>query len=152
MSNPTPFFVWKSGFELAIPEVDAEHRRFFELMNELYAAMIRGDGDEQLRSTLGSLMEYAAYHFVGEEEFLAAAGFPEVVAQRKQHAWFLEGLENLVLKDSEAARTALSFMKNWFLEHILGTDKKYAAWLVASNNPDPVVLHGNQRARAGGTP
>jgi hemerythrin len=117
--------------------------------SELYAAMVREDGNEQLRSTLGNLVEYAAHHFGGEEEFLASVGFPELAVQRKQHAWFLEGLEGLVLKDSEASRAALTFMKNWFLEHILGTDKKYATWLVASNNPDSVVLRGDQRGRAG---
>jgi hemerythrin-like metal-binding protein len=152
MSNPAPFFVWKPAFDLEIPVVDAEHRRFFELMNELYAAMVRGDGDKQLRATLTNLTEYAAYHFGGEEDFLASVGFPELHVQRKQHAWFLEGLEGLVLKDSDASRAALTFMKNWFLEHILGTDKKYAAWLVGSHNCHSVVLHGNQGVRTMGSP
>ena len=122
MSNPPPFFVWKPGFELGIPDVDPEHRRFFEITDELYTGMVRGDGEDQMRSTRRKLTDYAAHHFSGEERFLAAIGYPESYVQRKEHAWFLHELEGVALKDSESARAVLTFMKNWFLQHILGTD------------------------------
>jgi hemerythrin-like metal-binding protein len=86
MAHPTPFFVWKPAFDLAIPTVDAEHRRFFEIMNELYAAMVRGQGDAVVHSTLRRLVEYATRHFAGEEEFLAGAGYPELHVQIQRQA------------------------------------------------------------------
>lgn len=130
MAKCTPaFVVWKSAFALEIPTVDAEHRRFLEMMNELYDAMTRGDSDGQLRATRANLEAYAAFHFAGEDELLGAVEFPGRAGHRKQHAWFTEQLKALQMDRSDASRATLTFMKDWFVQHILGADREYAAWI-----------------------
>jgi hemerythrin len=135
--TPRPFFSWKPEFVLGIPDVDAEHERFFQLVNELYVSMVRGDGEQQQGSSLRSLLAYAAFHFEREEALLDAVHYPGVGTQRKQHQWFVEYLERQPTETSGASRAALGFAKDWMLEHILGTDKQYSVWLASRTFPVP---------------
>jgi len=147
MTNPVTFCTWKAEFALGLPEVDAEHQRFFEIMNELHGAMLRGNADAQVASTLCSLTAYATNHFEHEERALAEVGYPQLHVQRKQHQWFLAQMQQLALSNRESSRGALSFMKDWLVEHILGTDKKYAVWIAAQAHLFPSGFHLESLAR-----
>jgi hemerythrin len=129
MANPPPFFTWKLEFALGIRGVDAEHERFFEIINELYTAMNDGDGDIQVRMTHRRLMDYAAFHFNAEEAFLSELDYPDIEVQRRQHEWFLGQLANLRHQPRASAFPTLLFARDWLLQHILGTDKQFAVWL-----------------------
>lgn len=133
-------YSWKPAYELGIPRIDSEHRHFLDLLNELYAAMVRGEGETQLLATRSDLMRYVAHHFQGEEEFLASVDYPEVAGQRMQHQWFLHELESLALRDSGVSSAKLSLMRDWFVDHILGTDKQFSQWLTATQHTRPVAL------------
>jgi hemerythrin len=137
-NTPPPYVSWKKAFELGIPEVDEEHETFFEIINQLYAAMSRGAQTGYLQSCRARLQEYAAYHFKGEEDFLAVVGFPGLAGQRKEHAWFTKCIGELNLDSPDQARAALALAREWMLRHILGTDKHYAKWL-AETKPEHVV-------------
>lgn len=52
--NGPKFFVWKPEFALGVPVVDAEHQRFFELINELYAAMLDGSPPPRIKAVFES--------------------------------------------------------------------------------------------------
>jgi hemerythrin len=131
--HPTPqFFNWQHEFALGIPDADAEHQRLFEMMDQLYATMLRGDAD--VRSAHRHLTEYVAYHFAGEEAFLTSIGYPDVDAQRKQHRWFMDELRRLV--DGPDPRKTLLALRDRLLEHILGTDNKYARWLESPSSDE----------------
>ena len=128
-SAPPAFFQWKPSFEVGIPQVDAEHRQFFEIINELYAAMTKGEAPAVMAAVHARLVDYAASHFRAEEEFLAAVDYPALAVQVRQHAWFLRTISELRLDSSDRPRETLALARDWMLRHILGTDKHYAAWL-----------------------
>lgn len=58
--------------------------------------------------------------------------------QRKQHEWFVREVGKLPIASSSG--DALGFLKNWILEHIMGTDQQYVAWRAAGSEK-PQVSH-----------
>jgi hemerythrin-like metal-binding protein len=143
MNLPSRFFVWKKSFELGIASIDADHQGFLELMNNLHAAMDRGEGFERTHATLDALRAYATYHFIREEDLMGSAGYPGLNTHRVQHAWYLYYLEKLTgqaATDSLLACETMGFMRNWFLDHILGIDKRFSDWLDATNLIELVAL------------
>ena len=123
------FFVWKPEFKIGIPLADEEHQRFFEIMNRLYAAMCAGGRQADLQRIHGELKVYAVTHFAHEEEYLSRIGYPGLSAQKIQHARFVADLSLLSATRSQASKNALAVMRDWLLQHILGTDQKIAKWI-----------------------
>ena len=130
-SRPEPlrFFVWKDSFRVGIEAVDRDHQQFFEIINRLYHAMVLGKGEVVVRSTLADLIAYAREHFAREERELDAMGYPGQAQHQAEHRYFLQELERMKLQRAASAQRALVVAREWLLEHILSTDKKYATWL-----------------------
>jgi hemerythrin-like metal-binding protein len=128
------FFVWKPEFALGLPEIDAEHQRFSEIMNDLYAAIVQGDPEAEACSALSRLIDYATSHFGHEEEALSAVGYPHLLVQRKQHECFSPRSWSSLPRAASPLAARFIFMKDWLLEHVLGTDREYANWLATEGH------------------
>ncbi len=132
-------YVWKESFSLGIPELDAEHRAFFDLINAVGEAADRGDGEVQ--SALSSLRTYADIHFAHEELFLKVAACPELPRQQAEHAEYVRQLIELERGGECCSQAGLDFARSWLIGHILDSDKRCAAWLqeTAVRMPYPVA-------------
>jgi hemerythrin len=128
ITSEEEFVCWKEEFELGVDRLDAEHRFFFELLNELFAAVVRGRGEEQTTAILRRLAAYADMHFAGEERALAETGCPCLPLQQVQHAMFLRNLRTIG-ESTVRSRAMLDFMRDWFVLHILETDRRCVPWL-----------------------
>ncbi len=137
MATSIPFFTWKPEFALGMPGIDAEHERFFEIVNELHEAIRDGDGDLQLGATHRRLMDYAIFHFSSEEAALRKVAYPRLDAHHREHEWFLGEVGKIRSQRRDAAIAALSLARDWLLQHILGTDKRCADWLRAPRRTVP---------------
>jgi len=122
------FFVWKDSFNLGVERIDGQHQCLFEVMNRLYVSLASGDPEPIVINALNDLRFYASQHFGEEEAILARAGYPEMEKHRAQHGYFSAQLESFDVRRPKASE-ALSFLKDWFLQHILGTDRKTEEWL-----------------------
>jgi hemerythrin len=127
MQDPK-IFQWKDAFRLGIPSVDAQHEIFFELLSDLSMGLADRQGEARLRAVLAELERHAREHFAEEEEYMAALDYPELESQRLEHRKFLEQLAGLELS-GPGARSVLSLLRSWLLEHILGTDMEFSRWL-----------------------
>jgi hemerythrin len=126
-SDPA-YVSWKQDFELGVSRIDTEHRFFFGLLNDLFAAVTRGQGEAHVGAVLGRLAAYADLHFAGEERDLAEAGCPCLAVQRSQHEMFRRNLQ--AIRESETrSRAAVDFMRDWLVLHILETDRRCVPWL-----------------------
>lgn len=137
-SRPPPGVSWRKVFELGIPEVDAEHETFLEIVGSLHAAMTRGGTQLYLEAIRDRLERYAAYHFSGEEEFLAAVAYPGLPGQQREHAWFVRFVRELRLEAADHGSAALALAREWLVRHILENDRAYTTWL-ARTRPSTVV-------------
>ena len=124
---------WKEIYSVNTPEMDDQHKHLILLLNQLHDAMVRGAGNEVLRSVLDQLVTYTKAHFVDEERALEAAGYPRLAQHKAEHKALTD--EVVKFRDEFAAGKVavsvrvLTFLKEWLNHHIIGSDKLYAPWL-----------------------
>ncbi len=129
MAGERQSFEWSPRYALGDDRLDGEHRNFFRLLEELHRAVEAGRGEEVLKKLHAALREYARVHFRDEEAWLAQAGYPGLQQQIREHGSFLHQLKDLPVA-GPGAPAALAFMRQWLVEHILGTDQQFVAWRV----------------------
>ena len=60
---------WNEQYSVNVSEMDIQHQRLFELINQLHSAMLAGKGNETMDGILHGLKEYTITHFSAEEKY-----------------------------------------------------------------------------------
>ncbi|WP_336326078.1 bacteriohemerythrin [Halovenus sp. HT40] len=133
------FIEWDDDrYSTGIERFDDQHRRLFELLNDLSTAMDEGRSEEAVGEILRELERYTEYHFGDEEEFMQDCGFAMDCANcfynhREMHEQFAEKVSELREKH-EAGKTismeVLLFARDWLDSHIAGLnqDQNYSEY------------------------
>lgn len=128
-------FDWKDEYSVNITAIDLQHKRLVNLINELFEAMQTGQGAAALGKVLDGLLNYARTHFTAEENLMREHGFPGLEAHVKLHQDFTARIGELHAQFKDGRMTSAlgisTFLKDWLVKHILGTDKQYTAFLNA---------------------
>ena len=133
-------FVFADRFRTGIEFVDDEHRKLFEIMaeaNELIRADFLHDKYDRIMHILEELEEYTRHHFADEEEYMEQIGYPELEAQKRAHAAFVERLVEIDFNDIEAMDNnqqaylteLMDFLVGWLTNHILKADMKIGEYV-----------------------
>lgn len=121
------------SYKIKVEDIDAQHSRLVGHVNDLYAAMKRGEDKEAIGGILMSLLEYTNEHFSSEEELMTRIHYPGIDEHRKEHVAFRSRLEELhsEFKGAETGITVdlMLFLKDWVLDHVLNLDMKYAEFM-----------------------
>lgn len=113
-----------------IETIDNEHRKLFAIINE-GIELVNSDGKVVLnvaKNLIVQLKEYAATHFVHEEEYMAKIVDRELERQRREHIQFAEYMDkhDVSSLNEENAREKVSellnYLSRWLYRHILGSD------------------------------
>jgi hemerythrin-like metal-binding protein len=124
---------WKTEFCTGVEEMDKHHKKFFNYLKELEDAAGGNKGRDVIELGLKQVDDYIRYHFAEEERLMEITGCPELAAQKKQHEFFASEIADLRDRYSRGEAfvpiSALLFLKEWFMRHILETDKKYGEYL-----------------------
>jgi hemerythrin len=127
------FFKWKDGFNIGNAEIDLQHRSFLELLNEYYISTSGDMKDVVGVGLVEKLKEYAAMHFRFEEDLMESMGYEGLSQQREQHRYFktlVSDLESAHRQGKrETLKSAVPFLRDWFLRHILEEDRKLTSCL-----------------------
>lgn len=120
---------WSDAYSVKINEIDNQHKKLIELINELHDNMKQGKGKEAVGRILKELANYTQYHFQTEENLFKKYLYPESKIHEQQHKDLLEKVTNLI-KDFENGNgilpmDLLEFLKDWLVNHIGKSDKKY---------------------------
>jgi hemerythrin len=124
---------WNENYSVNIREIDEQHQKLLELVGNLHAAMLQGQGKQTLGKVLDGVVAYAANHFATEERLMKAYGYPEYDEHRTIHQkmtqkvldiqkHYHQGKVNITLE-------TMKFLEDWVAKHIMGTDKKYSPYL-----------------------
>jgi hemerythrin len=129
--------LWMKSLSVGIDDIDGQHRRLFEIMEEVMEVLRGGSDNRKVEKTINSLLEYTEDHFTFEEELLTSNDYPELVGHKAFHKEFIDNLNNLKIDsqkgDSDPAdleKRIHKFLAVWFREHIRVEDRKYAKFLV----------------------
>jgi hemerythrin len=130
-----PFALWSSSYETGQPEIDRQHRRLFEMINELHEAMGHGRGRETLGPVLKNLAEYTVDHFATEEAFMQSIGYPDLPEHRAKHEALVKQVNEFMVRFSAGYLTLPStlsrFLADWLKHHIREEDLAYIVWMRA---------------------
>ena len=124
---------WNDDLSVNIPEIDKQHHRLVDLINELNDAMKLGKGHAVLSKTLNGLIDYTATHFGTEEKYFDRYGYPEAESHKKEHKDFVAKVSEFKAGFESGKQTlsveVIRFLSKWLQSHIKGVDKLYGPFL-----------------------
>lgn len=131
-------FEWKTEYANGIDEIDRQHQKLFALAGDLYDIASRKDGfdyHDEILEVFGALSDYTVYHFQFEEQLMKQQGydFKELVAHCTEHDNFINKMKKVAREDLDKTQQkvlmdVVLFVVDWIEKHILGSDRKYAAY------------------------
>jgi hemerythrin len=126
---------WDDSLSVRVPSIDAQHRKLVDLLNHLNDSMMQRKGHQVLGYVLEELVSYTKTHFSHEERLMQAYGYPEYQRHKAEHDHFVRQVSEIKERFQQGqiglSIEVLNFLKNWLINHILGSDKKYSPLLSA---------------------
>jgi hemerythrin len=126
------FFVWNEKMSVNSQELDQQHQKLINMLNELYQAFLEKEHKERIGSIIEKMTEYAVYHFDMEEKYFRAFDYDKKVSHEMEHEDFRRKVEEFRLKykANSGALTfeVVNFLRSWLNNHIMETDKGYAVF------------------------
>lgn len=130
MSVEEVFFKWKPEYSVNIKTIDDQHMELVNILNRLFVAVSKREGDKAIAGILDALVSYTQTHFALEERLMKQARYAELEPHMEEHRRLLDQLDGLakkhMLEDKPIYFEMLTFLKNWLKEHIQGVDTKYS--------------------------
>jgi len=124
---------WSNDLSVGVRLIDEQHKVLLGLINELHAAMRAHKSDDVLVGVVERLKQYTVKHFGQEEEYFDRYGYPETAQHKEYHRKLVQQVLDFEagLKSGKAKVTMeiMRFLKDWLINHIMGTDKKYTTFL-----------------------
>jgi len=124
---------WKDEYSVGIESLDNDHKKLIALLNQFTTAYDYAMSEVYERQALEDLIDYTKYHFAREEKLMESFNYPDFEAHKGQHKAMISEVEEFVEKYNQRGHQALdeisTFLKNWLINHINGTDKGYCQHL-----------------------
>jgi hemerythrin-like metal-binding protein len=128
-------FAWDNIYSVGHEQIDAQHRRLFDIANRFHDAFVAMHGPAVLSEVFGELVDYTVTHFTDEERLLQTVGYPDIAAHRRHHEKLVELVQTyrrqLEAGENGIERRIMEFLKAWLNGHILGTDRNYKEFVAA---------------------
>jgi hemerythrin len=127
------FFKWSPEYSVNIKAIDDQHQELVNILNRLFVAVSKREGDMAISGILDALMSYTQTHFALEERLMREAKYKDLEPHIEEHKTLLEQLDLLckkhLLEEKPIYFAMLSFLKAWLKQHIQGVDTKYSSAL-----------------------
>ena len=135
--------IWNDDLITGVDKIDEQHRILVNSINDANTRLTANSSAEILDQISRDLLSYALYHFETEEELMQEFNYAETnsadsEAHLRQHREFSskvvavrEGIKsgNLISRED-----LLTFLNGWLINHILKTDKRLGAFIVAKSH------------------
>ena len=77
---------WNESLSVEIAEIDHQHKKLVNILNELHAAMRQGQSKTVMAEIVDRLVDYTATHFATEEEYFDEFKYDETGPHKMEHA------------------------------------------------------------------
>jgi len=131
-------FPWNDNFATGIEEIDAQHKRLVELLNELVAHLAFQADAPELTRVFDALKEYTVVHFSTEERIWARyfQGDPWEEWHKHAHSDFIAHVLELKARETtesmdEVISDIVTYLTHWLAMHIIESDKRMAKVVLA---------------------
>ena len=126
---------WNSSYEIGHELIDQQHQTLVDMINELntaYSGASTTDRNE-LGNILSKLVNYTVFHFGVEENLFKNTVYPHIEEHIKLHESMVEKIstfqEEFKKGKADISNALLSFLIEWLLQHIQGTDRGYKKYI-----------------------
>ena len=120
---------WEEKYSIGISIIDEEHKELIRIMNAAIVAKQHNSNIEDISKLLKELTVYALNHFSTEESYMVEFNYPEFQYHKEEHHDFsnkvIEYCIRVIEVDCHVANEILEYLKQWLINHIQITDKKY---------------------------
>ena len=125
---------WSDELSVGIDIIDKQHMILVRAINLLAMAIEKNSERELLAAIFETLADYTVTHFSYEEELFEHFGYPETDHHKQTHQALLDKVIALKAKfdagENNLGPEVLRFLVEWLTKHIMGTDKRYSAFLL----------------------
>ncbi|QYJ79457.1 bacteriohemerythrin [Shewanella acanthi] len=128
------FVKWGPDLDIGMPEINRQHQRLINLINELHRTLSESYGLEAIKRIVQGLVDYTANHFSYEEELFARFGYPQTAEHKEKHTKLVDQVldfQRRVAKGEDVADELMAFLKSWLVNHIQKSDREYTQFLLA---------------------
>jgi len=124
---------WNSTYELGIKEVDEQHMKLVDIINDFYNAFATAQAHEKIGGIIDELVNYTVFHFTSEEEIFSNSNYPDTEKHKEKHKEFVDEMKRYhqEVKDGNMTTTydLMTFLRDWLIKHIMGTDRTYLPYV-----------------------
>jgi hemerythrin len=124
---------WNEKLSVGVRSVDDQHTVLFNLINDLHAAMMKGQARAIVGGLLKDLLAYTRNHFTAEEELMDSKQYPALSDHKRLHRELTKQVEDYIVRYEKGDLTVTThladFLSNWLTNHIQKTDQAYGPWL-----------------------
>ena len=128
------FLEWEESYNIGVKEIDIQHRGLFDIISKLSTSHRYETEGRYFFAVLDQLIEYTKIHFATEERYMREAKYPRLAEHQQEHIVFIRELMRLMQdfekKEPDIQQKILDFLKDWYMSHILGTDRDYQKTLM----------------------
>ena len=124
---------WDNSFSVGNQQIDEQHKKFLHIIDTLYDAMKKGEGEDVLLTVLKELRHHVQDHFKTEESLMKIYSYPNISSHKAEHEEAILTVNKFFIEyerhDDKLSIDVLNFLSNWFQNHILRTDREYIPYL-----------------------
>jgi hemerythrin len=121
--------VWSEKLSVGVKVIDEQHTVLFDTINELHAAMMKGQARIIVGELLGRLLTYTRNHFADEERLMESAKYPDLPQHQVLHRNLTKQVEDYTARfqqgDLTLSTELAGFLSDWLKKHILAVDQSY---------------------------
>ena len=124
-----PLLEMTSQMKTGIEEMDEQHSRIINMMNETYKAIVEKANAKQRNELIKTFSDYVSFHFSNEERYFEDFSFEHIDIHKKAHAVFLKLIRELEVAINKAKKEdinkTLIAMRDWVINHFSQDDQQY---------------------------
>lgn len=132
---------WSEKYSVGVSSLDNQHRKLFELINQLIPLMDEDVSESQKRKVtkniLEKLSEYTIHHFEFEEALFNKFGFALSEEHQESHQKIYDNVTSMLEQFFENQTLKIEYIYHvlidWIEEHVLSEDKKYVDFFKEKN-------------------
>ncbi len=118
------FIEWDDKYCIGHPDIDAQHKKMFEIMN--IGAKNENCTDLTQIALMRELLQYAKEHFATEESYMQEIGYPNLQEHKEEHKKMADAVERLIVKLYSEGPIDVDvfekFTESWIIDHVIQKD------------------------------
>lgn len=124
---------WSSALSVGDDRLDRQHRLLFDIIEDLTQLRAEGGRRSDIVNLITRLIGFSDAHFSCEDTVMIDTEFPLFASHRREHQYFIERvgqfLEGYQGGRQDLTEDMMSFLKEWWFNHVSETDMRYARWV-----------------------